>query len=259
MGLEQKYFDLINAEIDGEISDAQQAELDSYLDGNAEAQACRDQLRDLCERLNDIEPLDPPPHLKYAIMDTMKKPETDGKWDASGWKQIFALPVFRHGVAFAAGVFMTIALINSNQISDSAFDDVTFLVGTISDENTPQASDNLIRLNENDIAGTVSTRSNGTLSVVDFNLTTSSEVEIVADFSSRDLWFRGFAQLDNDGASVTANEGRVRMTMKGRNRYAMYLHHASNTDAIINLKFFASGGLVHETELTLRAPGEESQ
>ena len=256
MTIEQKYIDLINAEADGEISDAGQSDLDRYLADNAEAQAFRDELRSLCGTLNSIETIDPPSHLKYAIMDNIKKPKAAEQQKSSGLLQFFALPIFRHAVAFAAGVFMTIALVTSNNLSDSAFDDVTGMVGTISEE-TVQSEGHFVNLNESDITGTVSTHNNGSLSVVDFNLTTAGEVEIVADFSSRDLWFRGFAQLENDGASVSSDDGQVKMTMNGRNRYAMYLHHASSTDAEINLKFFASGNLIHETGLMLRAPNEK--
>jgi hypothetical protein len=256
MTMEQKYIDLINAEADGEISDAEKADLDHYLADNSEAQAFRDEIQSLCGTLNSVEAIDPPSHLKYAIMDNVKKPEVAEQQKSSSWLQILAMPIFRHAVAFAAGVFMTIALINSNSLSDRAFDDVTGMVGTIS-EDTAQHGGHFIDVKENDIAGTVSTHNSGSLSVVDFNLTTAGEVEIVADFSGRDLWFRGFAQLENDGATVSSEDGQVKMTMNGRNRYAMYLHHASNSDVEINLKFFASGNLIHETELMLRAPNEK--
>jgi hypothetical protein len=256
MVIEAKYVELINSELDGEINDAERAELAAYLEANPEAQAVQAGLADLCGALDAMAPVEPPTHLKYAILDSMKRQPARRPEPVSGWRRIFAAPMLRHAVAFAAGSILTLALFSSNQLSEQAFDDVTGLVGTISETVPTEAGQDSINLTSNEIAGTVSVHNAGALKVIEFNLSAEGPVEIVASFSNLDLWFKGFAQLENDNASIVADEGVVRMRMQGRNRYAMYLQHASSVDTPVNFRFYAAGDLIHEADLTLSTEGE---
>ena len=262
MAIQPKYVELMNADIDGEISGAERIDLQEYLESNPEAAALRADLAALCGELDEMGQMDPPPHLKYAILDSLQKAKpTRETGQASGfqWKQIFAAPILRHSVTFAAGAFLTFALISSNQISNQAFDDVTGLVGTISDS-APAASDqNSIRLTSSELAGMVSVHLAGSLNVVDFDLAAEGPVEIVAEFSDHELWFKGFAQLENDNTRILADEGIVRMHTQGRNRYALYLQHTSDIDAPVNFKFYAAGNLIHEADLVISSEGEQTE
>ena len=112
---------------------------------------------------------------------------------------------------------------------------------------------NTIKLTSNEIAGTVSVRNDNSLKVVDFNLTAGGPVEIVARYGDQHVSFRGFAQLEDDNASISIANGLVRMNMQGTNRYAMYLQHAGNMDSRVSFQFYASGLLIHEADLVLRA------
>ena len=263
MAIEPKYVELMNADLDGEISGAERIDLQEYLESNPEAAAYRADLAALCGELDEMGQMDPPPHLKYTILDSLKKaqPATETR-PASGfdWQQIFATPVLRHSVTFAAGAFLTFALISSNQLSDQAFDDVTGLVGTMSESAPAGSGQNSIRLTSSELAGMVRVHLAGSLNVVDFNLTADGPVEIVAEFSDHDLWFKGFAQLENDNTRIVADEGGlVKMHTQGRNRYALYLQHASEVDAPVNFKFYAAGNLIHEADLVISSEGQNTE
>lgn len=259
MAIDEKTIELINADVDGELGDSDRERLRATLAQNEEARALHDEFNTFCRQLDSVESIEPPPHLKYALLDSFAARPKSPEQAVPVWRQVLAIPMLRHAVAFAAGVFMTFALVNSNQISDHAFDDVTGLVGTISDVNPTLSSDNSINLTRGDIAGTVSIRENGSLTVLDVNISTKDTVEIIAVYSDRDLWFRGFAQLENDDANVVADKGEVRMRLKGRNRYAIYLQQASKTPASIHLQFFAGGSLVHEADLMLDNTGATAE
>ena len=251
MAVEQKYVEMINAALDGELSDTERAGLTEMLATNPEAQAIYDDLAGVCDALDSMPKVEPPAHLKYAILDSVTTSKTIPSDQSGSRPAIFAMPVFRHAVAFAAGAFMTFALVSSNRISDQAFDDITGLVGTISETEFANPNAQSINLTMSELAGTVTISKIGALTVLEFNLVAAGPLEIVAGFSDADMWFKGFAQLENDGASVSAGAGVVRMTMQGRNRYAMYLHHAGSNGAAIHLQFFAAGTLIHEADLTL--------
>ena len=73
MTIEAKYIELINSDLDGEIDDAGRAELAAYLEANPEARATQSELADLCGALDSMAQVEPPGHVKYAIMETLKK------------------------------------------------------------------------------------------------------------------------------------------------------------------------------------------
>ena len=130
-------------------------------------------------------------------------------------------------------------------------DDVTDLVGTISQpEFTGQKSvEASILLTLNEIAGSVHLNSVGSIMILDFDLVARGPIEIVASFSDLDIWFNGFAQLESNGTTITAEAGQVRVRMEGQRRYAVYLNNDSHSAATISLRFYSGGTLIHEDEL----------
>ena len=61
MTIEPKYLELMNAVLDGEISEVERAELAGYLTANPEALAMQAELADLCQSLDSMEQMEPPP------------------------------------------------------------------------------------------------------------------------------------------------------------------------------------------------------
>ena len=251
MDIDPKIVELMNADIDGEISEEGRATLTAHLDNDPEAKSLYEELAGLCAELDGLEIVAPPPHLSHAITAAIA-PERQPESSAAFIGNLFGNTSFRHAVAFAAGVVLTYAFVSSNRISDHTFDDITDLVGTISrpDSNAAQERIETISLTGSEIAGTVSLRRSGALMVLDFDLMAEGPVQVVAAFDDPDIWFNGFAQLEGDGTRVAVETGRVTLTMEGQRRYAVYLHNASRSSAIISLRFYSSGDLVFEQALT---------
>ena len=74
-------------------------------------------------------------------------------------------------------------------------------------------------------------------------------IEIEADYSDQTIWFNGFAQLESEGTTMSAETGRVRLGMEGKRRYAVYLHNRGSRETTVNLRFVANGEVVHEASL----------
>lgn len=257
MGIEQRHIELINAEIDGQISAADRALLERYLDENHEARIYRDELRNACALLDSQQALNAPPGIRDAVLEEIRprvKPAAGRGSLAERINSWFAIPALKYSMSFAAGVILTVTLITSDRASRQTFDDVTSLVGTISSVEIAgkmTASDNL-QLTLNELAGSVGLLTKGPLMVLDFDLASTQPIEIVVRFDNRDIWFNGFAQLESSGTTVAAETGRVTVRMDGQRRYAVYLHNSGRTEAIVKLEFYSSGTLLHEGELRFR-------
>jgi hypothetical protein len=253
MAIQQKYQDLINADIDGEISAEEKAELQAFLADSAEGRALHDELSSLCHALDATEEEAPPVHLRHVIMNSIPQPPSPES--SPGFLQVlFAAPALRYALSFAGGVFLALSIVNSSQVSNQAFDDVTGLVGTVADPIDATLASS-VSVDELDVAGIVSLRSAGTLLILDFDLVAKNHIEVEADYSDPGIWFNGFAQLPGEGTTVSAETGRVRLGMAGKRRYAVYLHNQGGRDATVKLRFLAYGQVVHETSLEY-TPGQ---
>jgi len=257
MAHDARTIELINADIDGEISSADKAELETLIAGDPEVQALHVELSTLSASLDSLPNLDAPPHLKHTIMAAIPKPQAEQRAPDSGFLQsLFAVPALRYAAIFAAGSVLTLSLVNSDQLSQTAFDDVTGLVGTISDTVPDGPGVHTTQIQQEEVAGTVTLRSSGPLLIVDFDLVSSQPVDIIASYADTSVWFNGFAQLESPGASISAEAGRVTMQIQGKRRYALYLHNAGDRNIKLNLLFMSNGVIVYDTEIDFTQPGQ---
>ena len=246
MAIDPHIVELINADIDGEISAAEKQELDALLADNPEAQAMRAELSGLAASLDALPDLNPPPHLRHTIM--ASAPNT--RQERGGMLQaLFAAPAFRYAATFAAGAILTLSLVSSDRASDRAFNDVTGLVGTISAEVPAGPGIQTTEITQPEVAGRVSLRSSGEILIVDFDLVSRGPVDIVASYADQSVWFNGFAQLESPGAAISAESGRVTMQIDGKRRYALFLRNGGDRDIEINLEFRSDGEVVYGTEV----------
>lgn len=247
MAIEQKYIDLINADIDGEISEHDQAELQAFLGDSAEGRALHDELSSLANTLEGMAEQEPPPHLRHVIMNALP-PQRPAAQKPGFFQVLFATPALKYAATFAAGVFLTLSIVDSSQVANRAFDDVTGLVGTVANPVDASLAGS-ISVDETDVAGTVSLRSAGSLLILDFDLVSDDHIEIEANYTDPSIWFNGFAQLESDDTTVSAGPRHVRLGMAGKRRYAVYLHNQGGRETTVNLRFLADGEVIHEASL----------
>jgi len=247
MTIDEKYTELINAEIDGEIQPDEKAELEAFLAESEAGRALQEELRKLCGTLDAADLLDPPQHLRHVVMNSIPTP-TPVAESPGFFQSLFAVPAMRYAATFAAGVVMTFVIVDSAQIQEGALDDVATLVGTISDVgDIPGIASTVIH--KADVAGSVTLRRADAILIIDFDLSTKGPIDVIASYEDKTVWFNGFAQLESTGTSVSADDGQIRIQVEGKRRYAVYLHNSERHNLSINLEFFANGEAVHEAVL----------
>ncbi len=251
MAIAQHIVDLINADLDGEISTVEKRELEAILAANGEARAFHFELSVLCQAMDSIEGIEPPSYLRHVIME-MAGPKRFRSTSPGLARRLFSVPAIRLAGAFAAGIVLTISFVSSDKISKNAFDDVTGLVGTMSNRGPSLSASDSTHISGSDITGTVAIYRSGQILILDFDLVSQEPVDIVAEFADKNIWFNGFAQLESSGTSVAAEPGRVTLRMEGKRRYAVYLHDAGSKGATVNLRFIVDGSVIHEDQLVSR-------
>jgi hypothetical protein len=249
MTIDPKFFELIQADIDGEIDETGKAELENFLAENEEGRTVYGELEALCRSLDSMPSMDPPAHVRHVLLNQAPVKVAPPP-SPSLLQRLFSGPAVGYAGTFVAGVVLTLALVNSGEISKGAFDDVTGLVGTIADSEFAVPKHGTIFVEENEVAGTVTLRSAGPILIVDFDLSTRQPVEIVAGYSDKTIWFNGFAQLESSGTSVAAETGAITLKMEGKRRYAVYLNNPGMRPATIDLRFMADDQLIHEAQLS---------
>jgi hypothetical protein len=255
MAIEQKYTDLINADIDGEIRDADKAELQAFLAGSEEGQEMHARLEQLAQSLDALDELDPPPHLRHVIMSSI--PAAKPKAATRGWLDtLTTMPALRYAATFVAGALLTMSIVGSKEISRSAFDDMSGLVGTLADPAALGPADDSVEINTREVAGTVSLRSSGTMLVLDFDLVAGKRINVIADYTDKTIWFNGFAQLESSGTSMSAEAGHIELVMEGKRRYAVFLHNEGGRDTEIALKFMDGDEVVYTSTLSFAGSGD---
>ena len=248
MAIEQTTIDLINADIDGEINQSDKADLDALLADSEEARAVHAEFAALCGSIESVESESPPPHMRHVIMNSVKP--APKRSASTGFLQLlFASTPVKYAGTFAAGALLTLTIVSSNQIANDAFNDITGLVGTVSE---PINGDliNSIAIDNAQVAGKISLRNSGSMLILDFDLVANSPVQIEANYADRTIWFNGFAQLESSGTSVSAKSGSVTLGMEGKRRYAVYLRNGGERGVTINFRFVAGGEVLHEASLS---------
>lgn len=234
--IEQKYTELIQADVDGELPEQNRAELSRYLLANPEALALRDELRRLCSALDRLPAADPPQGLKGAILAAvpLPAPGTASAPVRSNWVRF---PILRVAAAFAGGMLVSAIAFQLGPDQQAGLD-VSGIAGTMASQDPVAGSApvDTVRVSLEQATGTVSLFRSPTIRVVEFDLAVQQPLEVVVVHDGQQVQF---SELGQTG---------------GKQHYALVLEGAGQAGAAIDLRFLASGTEVHRDVLQVPAP-----
>jgi hypothetical protein len=231
--VEEKYLELIQADVDGELPERQRAELSQYLLANPEARALRDELRQVCTALDSLAAADPPPGLRDAILAGTHLPAPRPMRGGAA-----RFPLLRLAAAFAGGLFVSAIAFQLGGNRQAAFD-VSEVAGTLASRDPVAGSEPVdsVQVSLDQARGTVSLFRTATMRVVEFDLAVQRPLEVVVVHDGQEARFSGLGQ-----AGVTANQ-----------RYALVLEGAGQAGSAIDIRFLASGTEIHRDVLEVPA------
>jgi hypothetical protein len=254
---DQRILDLLNGSIDGEISAADQEELDHLLASSPELSKLNDELRAVSRVLDDLPELEPPQYLKETIERQARlpvgghtgsgKPGFFGGWLNANW--------LRTGAALAAGLVLTVGVyeMGSEPITTG---DSTSMVGTMAKKGQADQQGTLldsIHLDTKELKGLVELRNKDKLFTLDIQLSSDEPAELVVAFGGRGLEFEGVSPSQSQKVSVSVVNGSIHLVSSGERHFTLNLRHTEDTQAVapLELEVFANSKLIQQTKLNV--------
>lgn len=232
--IDEKYIELIQAEVDGELPDTRRAELAAFLLANPEARALRDELKSLCGVLGQVPREEPPPGLRDGILAAV--PASSGSFvPRRGWIAAWSGPAaLRYAAVFAGGLFAGGLAFEASQDRHASLD-ASDVAGTMvsGDQATRSAPVDSVQVALDQVDGTVRLFTSPALRVVEFELNFKAPVDVVVIHDGEQARFSG---------STPSTAGSA-------GRYALVLDGPGHPGQPIDLEFVAGGQVIHRDAL----------
>ena len=251
---EQKYMDLIQAELDDELSDGQRAELDALLGESAAARASRKEYRDLAGLLRQVPSREPPESLRQSILAQIELAGRQRPAPTASW----AIPApARMAMAFTAGIVVTIGLFRLAPVDIGPTDTRTLVGSMVRNQalNYEFPRDQM-KFDLGTGQGSVELHRNNNLLVLEFELRSARPMNLELEFAGQGLQFEGFAHQSATPPTLRVATEFIGVTASGDQSFVVFLAYASEKDAgsgaSIELYFQFAEGQTHRAVLTDR-------
>lgn len=245
--LNERALYLINAEIDGELDQAEREELAKLLDASAEAREMKAELQRIGNLLDGQLQRQPPVGLRERILDQVSLPaEPAGR----SWRQwVGSLSPASAGLAFATGLLATVAFYELTD-QPGMVTDTSGMVGTMVAGQQGRQQHQLDRLSiqGTDLAGQVSLYQDNQVFILSIELDSREKVEVEISYAKAGLHFGGLAHTHSgdrsEDESYVISGGALRVENQGRQAFSVFLPMAADSDGTnraIDIAIFSDG------------------
>jgi len=234
--LQERIINLINEELDGELSAADRAELEAVLQDSEEARAMREELQRLGTWIGSMPEVEPPANLREQILAGVPLPRSQFRPSISFGSLFASFQPAQAGLAFAAGLLLAVGYYElSPAHRESA--DPSQMVGTLIAGKQPAAVARVetLAIRESGVKGTISLRKSGSFQILDFDLDSQHTSEVEISFAGAGLSFGGIAHTtdgpDTAAQSYEVSGGTLRVANQGRQAFSVFLKQAAAGDS----------------------------
>jgi len=224
--ISERTLELINADIDGELDPAGQAELEAVLESSSEARATKAELLKLTSLMDSLPAQHPPAGLESQIVNKIKLPSKKASFFNSGWFATFQPATA--GMAFAAGLLLAVGVYEMSS-DRSVSDQTASMVGTMiaGHSDSPGFLKNDMILQGDGFSGTISLRENAGVYMLNFDLDSKTGTEVEVGLDETGYAFGGFAEIQGSAdqvvESVSMSGGTLRVVNRGHQQFAVFL------------------------------------
>lgn len=252
---DERIADLIQAELDDRLSEADRRELEMLLQDPV-ARALRDEFHQTVASLSALDELEPPAALRQTLRSSLPAPAGTVIAERPSLLErllgSLALPAVRTAGAFAAGLALGVVVVGLGPGSSGT--DMAALTGTMAgyQAGSSDAIDQLT-MELPGVEGSIALHRRGGLYVIEYDLAADQPVEIVTDYTGTDANFSGFAHIGDSDTRAVAQGRQVRLTIDGHRRYAVFLSRPRGSAGEIEIGLYDGDSLLHRDNLTVPA------
>ncbi len=247
--IDDKYIELINLEIDGNISDEDRHELERYLESHTDALEHYNALRNTADMLDGTEEIEPPAALSRDIIESIfeRHSEAKGRCLSTGgvsWRTFR----WRPGFAFAAGIIAGLFLFASAMlfIMKSPIGEGN-LYGTIAGSKETAVQRTVV-IDVPGVQGSVSTRRSGETIVAELEIWSPNEI-LVQFIHGDDIYFEGIRTERPGTPRISVFAGRIELALTGEGEYIIGLNDRSGSHSPIDLRITSNGDVLFEERI----------
>ena len=251
--VEAHVIELLNGGIDGELTSAEQTELQELLDGSAQVRALKEELESLTDILDSAPEREPPGYLQDAITSQVRLPVVnDQAGNNNGFfSNLISAPWARTSLAVAAGLVLTVSIYQTDTNNLSP-EDASNMTGTILKSPGGVLLDST-EFNFETSNGIAELRLKDGLLLVDVNLESTDQFIVNLAYSDQDLEYAGINGLGSEAGSVVVENGVISVTSSGLQHFELSLRSttelAGGEYTPLVVEFIADNVLVHVAEL----------
>lgn len=250
---DRRVIELLNAHIDGEISAADQLELDKLLQDSQSVRESLKEFKAVSEHISQAPELEPPGHLQSSIERQVRlpvKPVSKSGFLAS----LLPSQWLRNGLAVSLGVVIVVGVLEFGS-GPLIPQDAAKMVGTViksPDQNQPVLLET-ITLNDDRLKGLVEMKSieDQLRFIVQLESTTISK--LVINFQEDGLEFESIEPQHDQHDLVSVTKNSVSISGEGRQNYILNFKRKNQTQIAspVAMKFFAENALIQKTKIDL--------
>lgn len=260
--MDPHFFDLINREIDGDISPAESDELRSIAAANPDSKRQLDTLRNLVLDVESIPEVAPPPGLRDEILASIRArqpqvqppeaPRSRGPEDLVGRLAAFRrAPMIRYALAIAAGFVFGFVLypIVGGLNRGTRFDtrDVAGTMAPLATTHPAETTDAASALAIEAIPATVSLTSTSASATVEIELPGTSSGPLMVTWRSDRFSLESFDRRSG-AATVTLGASRAEISAAGAARLELRLRRLQSGSSPVRIERNAAGNGVEVME-----------
>ena len=237
---DEKYIELVNKKIDGQLTAEEEQILTSYLDKNPIAKEHYKDLKQSMGLLENLDELSPPSNLKHNIMNAVdpalyrSRTKQPLKLENFSWS-LFFQPTPRISLAFAAGLLLGIfmfSLYDNNYSLDDK--DIYGSIGLAEQDHYTIL--NQIPLESAEASGLFTIKKSASSLVADIDLQNMFVGELMIEYDPAKFIFDGYESFEQSSSRLENSIGLLKLSISGRNHSQLKLKEISDSSASVKFQ-----------------------
>ena len=248
--IDKKYIELMNREIDKQITDDEKIELHNYLSVNESANEYYNELLQTNEYLNHIPDREPSENLKKQIINSINFSKYPVRTEKKSFWNILTVPRMKLSYTFAAGLIIGIIVFslisnNSNNITtDNEF-------GTIGIENSDATIVKDIAINRSNITGNIQLKKYKNNFLFDVDLISRQKIEFKITYP-QNIVLQGLNPGLLNNIDLSKGDNFITSESSGIHQYKLIFSQLNKKSSSLNIQVMQLGNVVFEDNVLLK-------